>query len=179
MRASEALGATWDDLDEARCLLHLHDAKAGRRSVPLHPDALAVLAGLRARAGTPAPGDRILPVSYSAIKAAWYRACARAGVSGVRIHDLRHTAATRFTLEYHGNLPVLQVVTGHKTDSQLLRYVNVRPDDVVRLMHGRAMSEASAPAGLAAMPPRAGLALEGDPPAGLPANVIPIGRRRA
>lgn len=77
----------------------------------------------------------IFPVGYEAVKAAWQRACARAEVAAVHIHDLRHTAATRFTLDLNGNLPVLKIITGHKTYSQLNRYINVKPDDVEACRH--------------------------------------------
>lgn len=196
MRASEPLlHATWDDVDLERCILHLRDAKAGPRDVPLNPGAIQVLRYLKTRLETelaarpkskrkPKPetgitDPRIFPITYESLKAAWQRACERAGIEGVNIHDLRHTAATRFTLELHGNLPVLKVITGHKTFSQLSRYINVKPADVVRLLHNRPLTEDDAPAGL--HPEK--LRLVGAPPtaqtwdpADLPANVVPIAR---
>ncbi len=45
-------------------------------------------------------------------------------------------------------MPVLKVITGHKTDSQLLRYVNIKAEDVSRLLHGRPLDHDDAPAGL-------------------------------
>lgn len=87
-------------------------------------------------------------MTYEALKAAWNRACKRAGIENANLHDLRHTSATRFALEFNGNLPVLKLITGHKTDIQLQRYVNIKVDDVVRLMHGRTLDEENAPAGL-------------------------------
>ena len=153
MRSGEALvNATWENFDAEQCILHLTDAKAGARDVPLNPGAMAVLQQLLA--ATPQPLDRltkILPLTYEALKAAWQRACERAGIAGVNIHDLRHTAATRFSLELHGNMPVLKVITGHKTDKSPLRYINVKAVDVVRILHGRALDEESAPAGLRAI----------------------------
>ncbi len=123
----------------------------------------------------------IFPVTYEAVKAAWQRACARAGVKNVRIHDLRHTAATRFTLELNGNLPVLKVITGHKTYSQLNRYINVKADDVSRLLHGRPLTEADAPAGLhlsVPLSPKVETAATSSPAEpSLPANVIPLFRK--
>jgi integrase len=151
MRSSEALlTARWHAIDMERCVLRLGTAKAGGREVPLGPQAMAILHQLRGKAGTPEPSARILPISYEALKAAWNRACARAGVEGVQIHDLRHTGATRYALEYHGNVPVLKKITGHKTVAQLNRYINIKVNDVVRMMHGRALSEDDAPAGLTA-----------------------------
>ena len=112
--------------------------------------------------------------------APWQRASARAGVADVHIHDLRHTAATRFTLELNGNLPVLKIITGHKTYSQLNRYINVKPEDVSRLLHGRPLTESDAPAGLPLpSPPQGGPAAAPVQPQQerLPDNVIPLFRK--
>lgn len=179
MRASEAIvHARWKDYDSGRCVLTLNAGKTGRRTVPLAPGAVAILEDLRRwsagrTAGQLVAHDRILPISYEALKAAWRRACERAGVEDVRLHDLRHTAATRFALELNGDVPMLKVITGHKTVGLLMRYVNIKPDDVVRRLHGRSLEEAGAPAGYS-LPrqERGGL----DLPVELPVNVTPLRR---
>lgn len=52
MRSSEPLlHATWADVDFQRCLIHLQDAKAGPRAVPLSPAAIAILQELKLLAG--------------------------------------------------------------------------------------------------------------------------------
>ena len=183
MRSSEALvAATWGDFDGERCILRLREAKAGWRDVPLNPGAMDVILQLQAMAqaaGAEAwlPSAQILPLSYEALKAAWNRVCERAGIEGVKLHDFRHTCATRFSLELHGNLPVLQVITGHKTISQLLRYINIKADDVVRQLHGRPLDHASAPAGLRVIRVEGVRPLVGAPfprAQDLPANVIAL-----
>lgn len=151
MRSSEMLlTARWQDVDWDRCILKLSDAKAGARNVPLSPQAIVVLRQMQDRMREADPQSRIFPISYEALKAGWNRACERAGIENANLHDLRHTGTTRFALEFHGNLPVLKLITGHKTDVQLQRYVNIKVDDVVRMMHGRSLDEADAPAGLTA-----------------------------
>lgn len=141
MRVSEPLlRARWANIDWERRILRLPDSKAGKRDVPLSPMALSVLQLLYERR----TDGRILPLSYEALKKAWTTACEKAEVHDVRIHDLRHTAATRLALELHGNRYALKVQTGHKTDSQLDRYVNINADDVVRLLHGEAPGDGSA-----------------------------------
>lgn len=176
MRCSDALvHARWGDYDRDRCVLTLSDGKTGGRCVPLGPGAVAILEGLWAREKDVATRQtRIFPLSYEALKAAWNRACERAGVQGVRLHDLRHTSATRFALELNGNIPVLKLITGHKTTAQLMRYVNIKADDVVRLLHGRSLDEEGAPAGY-------GQAAEKQPenelPEILPGNVTVLRRR--
>jgi integrase len=179
MRVSEPLfHATWADVDWDRCILHLRDAKAGARDVPLNPAAMVTLATLKSLRGDGDTDPRILPITYEALKAVWNRVCAAAGIEDVHIHDLRHTAATRFTLELNGNMPVLKIITGHKTYSQLTRYINLKPEDVSRLLHGRPLTEDDAPAGLhltraALVPPSmAATWSETD----LPENVVPLRR---
>lgn len=181
MRVSEPLlQATWSDVDFDNCLLKLRDAKAGSRLVPLTPGAVKTLRILQQLHAELAGSDpRIIPITYEALRAAWTRACTSAGIEDVNIHDLRHTAATRFTLELCGNIPVLKIITGHKTVSQLNRYINVKPSDVARLLHGRPLTEDDAPAGLRAdaariTTPVPVLACVDD--TGLPANVIPLRR---
>lgn len=151
MRCSEALvTARWADLDEERCLLRLRRGKAGRREVPLNPDAMLVmgqLRGLAMAAGPVYPQGRIIQLSYEGLKAAWGRVCGRADVRGVNLHDLRHTSASRYALELNGNVPLLKLVTGHRTTSQLMRYINLSTDQVVRTLHGRELDVGSAPAG--------------------------------
>jgi integrase len=149
MRSSEALvTATWNDIDWGACMLKLGDAKAGKREVPLSPAAISVLRYLESRRERLDTEPRILPLSYEALKSAWGRACARAGIEDANLHDIRHTAATRFALDPRSNKWLLKAFTGHKSSSQLDRYVNIKPADVVRLMHGRPLREDAAPAGL-------------------------------
>jgi len=205
MRSSEPLTyATWANVDWGRCLLHLKDGKAGARDVPLTPGAIEILQKLKAHAQqvkeeahkaktraealkAPAPmvgpEERILPTSYEALKKAWAVGCEAIGLVDVNPHDLRHTAATRFSFQFHGNLPVLKLITGHKTDSQVMRYVNVRHDDVVRLMHGRPLNEDNAPAGYVLTESEISVADAETAalPENLPANVVQVdfGRRAA
>lgn len=151
MRVSEALlTARWQDVDLDRCILLLRRAKAGWREVRLSPEAVAILRQLLERAGVADPQARILPITYETIKAAWNKACARAGIEDAYIHDLRHTGTTRYALEYHGNMPGLKAITGHKTDVMVNRYLHIKAGDVARMMHGRPLSEGDAPAGLSA-----------------------------
>jgi integrase len=91
MRRSELLGMRWDDVDlEARTVL-LRNTKNGLpRTVPLSTQALNVIKE------TPRCGDTVFIVSANALRLAWERLRRRAGVSGLRFHDLRHEAVSRF-----------------------------------------------------------------------------------
>jgi integrase len=186
MRCSEALvRVRWQDFNEETCLLMLRKTKAGWRKVPLNPGAMDVMHLLREHAVSFGPVSPAMPVfrlTYEALRAAWTRVCERAGVEGVQLHDLRHTSATRFALELHGNMPVLKIITGHKTDSQLMRYINIKPEAVSRLMHGRPLNHDDAPAGLHVIRAEVVRPLPGAPslqPQDLPANVVAFVRRGA
>jgi hypothetical protein len=94
------------------------------------------------------PNDKIVKISYESFKAAWTRACQRAGLKNLKIHDLRHTAATRMALAT-GNLFLVKALTGHKTVAMVMRYANVKASDVVNVMHAPAQP---APAAAASSP---------------------------
>ena len=128
MRKSEILlTARWKDVNWERRVLCLGDAKNGGREVPLTKAAVALLESLP-RFDT---DGLIFPVTANAIDSAWERACSRAGITNLRIHDLRHTAATRHAKRLNGDIFLLQLITGHKTLSMLHRYVNQTVDDAV------------------------------------------------
>lgn len=133
MRASEPLAnATWGDVDWERRVIKLRDAKGGKRDVPLSPAAIEALKALQPGADH----EPVVRISYESMRAAWRRACERAGIRDLKIHDLRHTAATRMALKT-GNVFLVKALTGHKTMEMLARYVNVSADDVVDVMHGK------------------------------------------
>ncbi len=154
MRCGEAIGQiNWDSFDRQRKVLRLRNAKGGARDVPLGPVAFQALLDIEAlckKTGhSTSPDAPILPLTYEALKAAFGRWRKASGVKNIRLHDLRHTAATRYCIEFNGNVFMLKRVTGHKTLSQLERYVNFTAEDVVRLMHGGA-PDGRDPAGLRA-----------------------------
>lgn len=128
MRCGELLyEATWSQLDWQERTLTLRDSKGGSREVPLTLAAVAILESLPRGE----PDERIFGLTKDALDAAWARACERAGITNLRLHDLRHTAATRHAARLNGNIFLLQLVTGHKTLSMLKRYVNPTAKDVV------------------------------------------------
>jgi integrase len=142
MRTSEPLEyARWSDVDWAANIIKLRDSKNDKRDVPLSPVAIQALREL-ARLNPPEPDAPIIQMSYDALAAAWRRACERAKVANLHMHDLRHTAATRMALK-SGNVFIVKALTGHKTLSQLDRYVNVKASDVVAFMHGAAAGSAA------------------------------------
>lgn len=128
MRKSELLMMSrWQDFDPVKSILTLRDAKAGGREVPLTKEAVELIQKLPRGADT----DLIIPISMDAVKSAWERARIRANILDITLHDLRHTGATRMAIRLNGNIFLLQLVTGHKTLSQLQRYINLKASDAV------------------------------------------------
>lgn len=129
MRKGEMLlTATWDDVDVERRILTLKDAKGGGREVPLTKAAVEILNALRQHA----TGAKLFDMTADALDSAWERACQRAGIKDLHIHDLRHTSATRHAQRLNGDVFLLKLITGHKTLSMLARYVNPSVQDVVK-----------------------------------------------
>jgi integrase len=161
MRASEPLEhARWGDVDWARRVLCLSDGKGGKRDVALSPAALQVLQDLQPGE----PDQRIVSISYNALKKGMERACERAGIKNLHVHDLRRTAATRLALKT-GNLFLVKALTGHKTDKMAARYMQVGADDVVAFLHAPEAPPQLAPAVAAELPGSAGAPVLSAPPA--------------
>ena len=57
----------------------------------------------------------------------WTRVCEHAGIEGVRLHDLRHTAAS-IAVGQGASLPVIGRLLGHSQAQTTLRYAHVDAD---------------------------------------------------
>ena len=108
----------------------LAGSKTGPRTVSLSPAAVRVLAGLRRPAGNPwviagaKPGTRLPHITYY-----WYRVRKRAGLEDVRLHDLRHSFASR-ALPLGEPLPVIARLLGHTKIQTTARYAHLARDSV-------------------------------------------------
>ena len=117
MRRGEILGLRWEHLDFMKRTAFLPLTKNGEsRTAPLSNRAIETLQAL------PRSIDgRVLPINFAALETNFKRARERAGLKDLRIHDLRHTAATRLS-EKLPSLLELSAVTGHKSLAMLKRY---------------------------------------------------------
>jgi integrase len=126
MRRSELLGLLWDNVDLERRTALLPLTKNGdSRGVPLSSRAVEVL-----RALPPSTNGRVFgEFTREALKQSFNRAARRAGIAGLRVHDLRHEATSRF---FEKGLNVMEVasVTGHKTLQMLKRYTHLSVTDL-------------------------------------------------
>ena len=129
-RCGEILTLRWEDVALARSEIRLRDSKTGPRVVPLSPAAARVLAGLPRLAGNPwviaglEPGERLSHIAYY-----WYRVRERAGLDDVRIHDLRHSFASR-ALALGEDLTMIGKLLGHRKIQTTARYAHLARDSV-------------------------------------------------
>ena len=116
-RLREILHLRWENVDLERGLLFLPDSKSGRKTVILNAPAMAVLTGLKRIGSYVVPGDG--PEKPRAdLKRPWEAVARRAGLEGVRLHDLRHT--------FIGKL------LGHTQASTTQRYAHLDNDPLRR-----------------------------------------------
>jgi integrase len=129
MRAGELVGLRWEQIDLGNHVIRLK-AEATKngdsRSVPLSAEAEAVILAL----ARPLHGGRFVRFHDSCgLSTAFRRACERAGIEGLRFHDLRHEAASRFAPRMQA--PTLAKVMGWKTLQMAMRYYNPTDNELV------------------------------------------------
>ena len=129
-RRNEILTLRWEDVHLEVNELRLRDSKTGPRAVPLSPAAVKVIAGLPRAAGNPwviagrRPGARL-----SDFNSHWYRVRSRAGLEDVRLHDLRHSFASR-ALALGESLPMIGKLLGHTKIQTTARYAHLARDSI-------------------------------------------------
>ena len=127
-RLNEILTLRWDDVDHTAGELRLRDGKTGARMVPLTPTAAAVLAGIARVNPWVIAWDR--PEGHlSYLSVYWYRVRERAELEDVRIHDLRHSFASR-ALALGESLPMIGKLLGHTKIQTTARYAHLARDSI-------------------------------------------------
>lgn len=126
MRRGEIVGLSWLDIDMSARMIYLRDTKNGEsRVVPLSIRAVGTLRSL-----TYDPQGRLIPLHGDNISKAFNDACVACGISGLRLHDLRHEATSRL-FEKGFNMMEVATITGHKSLSMLKRYTHLRPSSLL------------------------------------------------
>ena len=129
-RRSEILGLRWDHVDLEAGELRLSDSKTGARLVALSPAATEVIADLPRIPGNPwvIPG-RNSGAPLKNLQYPWEILRARAGLEDVRIHDLRHSFASR-ALALGESLSMIGELLGHRRVRTTARYAHLARDAV-------------------------------------------------
>ena len=148
-RLREILHLKWEYVDFERGLLLLPTSKTGKKTVVLNAPALAVLDALPRTSGFVIAGASV-DSPRSDLKKPWKAVAARAGLSGVRIHDLRHTHASVGAGAGLG-LPIIGKLLGHTQSATTQRYAHLDNDPLKKASENigsrlaAAMGEANEP----------------------------------
>ncbi len=133
-RLREILNLKWKHVDFERGLLLLADSKTGKKAIVLNAPALDILAnlprvGAYVIAGQAAGSDQDRP--RSDLNRPWRAIVKRAGLTGLRLHDLRHTHASVGAGLGLG-LPIIGKLLGHTQPSTTARYAHLDADPLRR-----------------------------------------------
>ena len=97
--------------------------------VPLSAPALELLTAIRAKA--PDDAEFVFPGRHSGhrfdLKKPWPKICKAAGITGVRVHDLRHTYASLLASAGF-SLPMIGALLGHTQPQTTHRYAHLFDD---------------------------------------------------
>ena len=129
-RRNEILTLRWEHVDLDAAEIHLADGKTGARTVHLSPSAVRVLTDLPRKPGNPwvIPGAK--PATHMTdIDGAWETIRARAELHDVRIHDIRHSFASR-ALALGEGLPIIGRLLGHRRVETTARYAHLARDSI-------------------------------------------------
>jgi integrase len=133
-RLREILHLKWEHVDFERGLLLLPDSKTGKKAIVLNAPALDILAnlpriGAYVIAGQAAGTDDEKP--RTDLNRPWRAIVKQAGLTGLRLHDLRHTHASVGAGLGLG-LPIIGKLLGHTQPSTTARYAHLDNDPLRR-----------------------------------------------
>ena len=121
MRRGEITNIKPDDINYETRTLHIPKTKTGvPRTIPLSSKAISILKLV---------GQ--FDIQPSSVSQAFLRACNRADIENLRLHDLRHEATSRL---FEKDLTPIQVasITGHQDLKMLQRYTHLRAEDLAK-----------------------------------------------
>ena len=131
-RKREVLDAKWQDFDFSRRVWRIPMSKSGRaRHVPLSDGAMTLLSTMPRKPGcdwafaNPDTGKPYVSIFY-----AWNAARKQAGLSDVRLHDLRHSTAS-FLVNAGRTLYEVQHILGHTQVKTTQRYAHLSQDTLL------------------------------------------------
>jgi len=149
-RKNEIAALRWDHVDVQRSMLLLPDSKCGAKPIPLGAPALEVLSKLERKRGV----AWVFPAKrgnghFQGLSKVWEHIRTASGLSGVRMHDLRHSFASVSAAD--GNsLFVIGKLLGHRQASTTERYAHLADHPVLHAADRTAKKIAAAMTGASA-----------------------------
>jgi len=130
-RKGELLKLEWQDIDMRCKEFTLRKTKNGEtRVVPMTPGVHTAFSELWK--------DRRLDTNrvflykgkpWKSPRTAFAAACRRAGITGLRLHDFRHTASTNLRRAGVDTMTAMKII-GHKSEQMHRRYNTIQPEDL-------------------------------------------------
>jgi integrase len=129
-RLREILNLKWEHVDLQRGLLFLPDSKTGKKTIVLGGAALAVLTNLK-HVGNYVIAGNDPEKPRADLQRPWALVSTRAGLAGLRLHDLRHSFASVGAGSGLG-LPIIGKLLGHSNSKTTERYAHLAADPLRR-----------------------------------------------
>lgn len=129
-RLSEIQTLKWEYVDYATGALRLPDSKTGAKLVPIGKAAIEVLGKIPKLDENPyVITGRIEGQHLTDMQKPWRRLRKRAGLDGLRIHDLRHSFASD-ALQLGQDLTMIGRLLGHTQIQTTARYAHLKTDPI-------------------------------------------------
>lgn len=144
LRRAEACGLKWSDVDLASARITVRGKGDTVNTLPMPAAAMAILRAMESMHGEfvftyvvkhPWGGKRgqRIPIAPDTLGTAYWRARKKAGITDLKLHDFRHTAATRM-LRKTGNMKLVQKLLRHQRITTTARYAHATDEDLLSAM---------------------------------------------
>jgi integrase len=155
LREAEMCRIVWPDLDRARRVIMVRERKNPKEKkdklMPLIPnhgiDPFEELLSLQAHrpASMRASDQRIIPYRPGSIGMPFRRARKILGIIGLRLHDLRHDAATGLARRREVHVKEVMLVLGHNDIKSMARYTHFSAEEAAARHAPRARDRSGNP----------------------------------
>lgn len=132
-RLREILSLKWSEVGDR--VLNLAESKTGARKVWLGSEAVAILEEAKAMQDAKEGRDYVFPSTqnhrrgFASVDKCWKQLRTEAGISDVRLHDLRHSFASE-AVRRGVALPVVSRLLGHSNIQMTMRYAHASNAEV-------------------------------------------------
>ena len=126
MRRGEILGLKWKDIDfKRRTVMVVKSKNDEKRAIPMSNTLYMTLGTIKTRDIS----GRVFPISGWSVRQAFDKVIEKAEIENFRLHDLRHTFATRL-VQNGVDLYKTKELLGHKTLAMTMRYAHHYPESL-------------------------------------------------